>query len=153
MTVGVDCWQNSADESLLTTHSPLQCDSKASLLKSWSLSPHLLSLGWPDDLLWPINCNSSNIVPVLILHLKTSFRAGDENLKNLTPFGILLSFYVNEPGLAHWSMKDLMEESQVPWPVLSQTQNQSQPADPTPTRHRREPSQDQKNNPADQRHS
>lgn len=39
------------------------------LAKRWSLSPLLLNLGWPHDLLWPIECRKV-IIPVLGLVLK-----------------------------------------------------------------------------------
>lgn len=83
----MDCYQMVLINLSWLPIPPLQCDSKASPIKSWSLSPHLLSLGWPDDLLWPINCNSSNIVPVLILHLKTSFRTMMKIYKKSYSFG------------------------------------------------------------------
>lgn len=50
---------------------PLQRDLATSCIKRWSLFSHSLNLGWPYDLLWPIEEGSrSDSVPVLSLGLQ-----------------------------------------------------------------------------------
>ena len=109
--------------------------------------PHSLSLSWPCDLLWPIECNGTHDVWVL-----------SPDPKKGCPLLLLecCSFHVNKPCFTCWRIRSHVEEKQgLPassqpgpgkWPTGHKTHEWVHPTPVKPTvqyRHVREHSQHQ----------
>lgn len=76
----------------------MKCDFTAPLTKKGSPFFHLLDFGWPCDLLWPMEYNRSNAVPIPHRSLESCGRFLSPRIP-LRP--------CEKPRLAYWMMTDI----------------------------------------------